>query len=261
MGVPLRASFVNQVPDRLAELDELGQPVLARSYLGPAGCAGLYFGAAVGAPLGEWRSRALPGSPSRAAGWAALAPPGWASWDTGRQLATQGGGPWSPRAPRLNRSGPAITGRVSPIGNRGWAGPGVKTARHLLNSSLLATLGLGAAPVFTCARRVEHRSPRPRLARRAYRAGRGPFPLPLTGRFSTGAQACSYLTSGRPWRGASCTYLFAGLGRCCGGRARVEWGSVLGRSCHADRVRSSSSSYASQQFSIHLRYPATLSNS
>jgi len=38
-------------------------------------------------------------------------------------------------------------------------------------------------------------------------------------------------------------------------------GGVQGRSCHADRVRSSSSSYASQQFSIHLRYPATLSNS
>ncbi len=153
MGVPLRASFVNQVPDQLAELDELGQPVLARSYLGPAGCAGRYYGAAVGAPLGEWRSRALPGSPSRVAGWAAL---GWASWDTGRQLATQGGDPWSPRAPRLSRKWARhyhSTGRMSPIGNRGWAGPGVKTARHLLNSSLLATLGLDAAPVITYAQR------------------------------------------------------------------------------------------------------------
>ena len=61
------------------------------------------FGAAVGAPLGEWRGWTKPGSPSRAAGWTALAPPGWASWDTGRQLATQGGDPWSPRAPRLSR--------------------------------------------------------------------------------------------------------------------------------------------------------------
>ncbi len=43
----------------------------------------------------------MPGSPSRAAGWAALAPPGWTSRDTDRQLATQGGDPWSPRAPRL----------------------------------------------------------------------------------------------------------------------------------------------------------------
>ncbi len=68
----------------------------------------------------------LSGSPSRVAGWAALAPPGWASWDTGRHLATQGGGPWSPRAPRLKGTGPAIKGRVGPIRNRGWAGPGVK---------------------------------------------------------------------------------------------------------------------------------------
>ena len=68
---------------------------------GPLAAPAVYYGAAVGAPLGEWRGRALPGSPSRAAGWAALAPPGWASWDTGRQLATQGGDPWSPRAPRL----------------------------------------------------------------------------------------------------------------------------------------------------------------
>ena len=97
----------------------------------------------------------------------------------------------------------------------------MKTARHLLNSSLLATLGLGAAPVFTCARRVEHRSPRPRLARRAYRTGRGPFPLPLTGRFSTGAQACSYLMSGRPWRGGAFTYLYGDRRCSCGVRAGV----------------------------------------
>ena len=93
---------------------------------GPLAAPTIFLGAAVGAPLGEWRRRALPGSPSRVAGWAALAPPGWASWDTGRQLATQGGGPWSPRAPRLNGTGPAITGRVGPIGNRGWARPGMK---------------------------------------------------------------------------------------------------------------------------------------
>ena len=104
----------------------------------------------------------------------------------------------------------------------------MKSARHLLNSSLLATLGLGAAPVITYAQRVGQRPPRPCFARRAYRTGQGPFPLPLTGRFSTGAQACSYLTSGRPWRGASCTYLFAGLRRCCGERAGVEWGACWG---------------------------------
>ena len=138
----------------------------------------------------------------------------------------------------------------------------MKSARHLLNSGLLATLGLGVVPIITCAWRVGQRSPRPRLARRAYRTGRGPFPLPLTGRFSTGAQACSYLMSGRPWRGGGLHLPVCRpeveLWRACW---CVVKGGVQGRSCHADRVRSSSSSYASQQFSIHLRYPATLSNS
>jgi hypothetical protein len=213
VGVPLRASFVNQVPDRLAELDELGQPVLARSYLGPAGCAGRYYGAAVGAPLGEWRSRALPGSPSRAAGWAALAPPGWASWDTGRQLATQGGDPWSPRAPRLSRNQARRYGPGGPYWKPRLSGPGVKTVRYLLNGSPRAALGLGDSPVVVSAQRVGRRPPRPCLARRAYRTRPGPFPMPLTGRFSTGAQASSYLASDRPWRGAPCTYLFGDLGR------------------------------------------------
>ena len=92
-------------------------PLLARGYLGPAGCAAIC--AAVGAPLGEWRAGTLPGSPSRAAGLAALAPPGWAQWDTGRQLATQGGGPWSPRAPHFNRTGPTVTVGAGPAENRG----------------------------------------------------------------------------------------------------------------------------------------------
>jgi hypothetical protein len=46
----------------------------------------LLCGAAVGAPLGEWLGGTVLGSPSLAAGRAAVAPPGWASGDTGRQL-------------------------------------------------------------------------------------------------------------------------------------------------------------------------------
>jgi len=93
----------------------------------------------------------LPGSPSRAAGWAALAPPGWASWDTGRQLATQGGDPWSPRAPHFSGTGPTVTGRVGPTGSRGWTGPGVKSARHLMSSSQFGHPGAGrSARIHVC---------------------------------------------------------------------------------------------------------------
>lgn len=170
-------------------------PLPARGYLGPAGCAAIC--AAVGAPLGEWRAGTLPGSPSRATGLAALAPPGWAQWDTGRQLATQGGGPWSPRAPHLNRTGPTVTVGAGPAETEAGHARG-ESKWYLSNSSPPATLALGTAPVISCARRVGSHPPRPCLAKRAYRTGRGPFPSPLTGRFSTGAQACSYLLQKSP---------------------------------------------------------------
>jgi hypothetical protein len=140
----------------------------------------------------------LSGSPSRVAGWAALAPPGWGSWDTGRQLATQGGGPWSPRAPRLNRNRAHHYGPGGPYWKPRLGGARGEITRYLLNSSLRAALGLGDSPVIMSAQRVGRRPPRLCLARRAYWTGQGPFPMPLTGRFSTGAQACSYLASGRP---------------------------------------------------------------
>ncbi len=118
----------------------------------------------------------------------------------------------------------------------------MKAARYLLNSSLLAALGLGDTPMIVCAWRVGHRPPRPCFARRAYRTEQGPFPLPLTGRFSTGAQACTYLSSG----GVACPAPLFRRGGALRLRARVR--AVVGvpdRSCPADRVRSSSSSYAS----------------
>ena len=54
--------------------------------------------------------------------------------------------------------------------------PGVKGGAYLSNNGPPATLALGVAPVVSCARRVGRRPPRPRLPKRAYRAGRGPFP-------------------------------------------------------------------------------------
>ena len=108
----------------------------------------------------------------------------------------------------------------------------MKTARYLLNGGLLATLGLGAVPVITHARRVGQRSPRPCLAKRAYWTGQGPFPLPLTGRFSTGARACPYLTSGRSWRGVPCAPCYCGAGSGSCERAGVRWG----RECRGARA-------------------------
>ncbi len=93
---------------------------------------------------------------------------------------------------------------------------------YLLNGGLLAALGLGAVPVITCARRVGQRSPRPCLARRAYWTGQSPFPLPLTGRFSTGARACPYLTPGRSWRGVPCAPCYCVAGSCGCERAGVR---------------------------------------
>jgi hypothetical protein len=219
------------------------------------------FGAAVGAPLGEWRGWTKPGSPNRAAGWTALAPPGWASWDTGRQLAIQGGDPWSPRAPRLSgkrarRYGPGGPhwkprlgrargeNRAAPAEQQpaGHPGTGRSARLHvcLARGATFPTASLGQACL-------------PDRTRPLSVASHGPL-----------LHGCASLLvpDVRPtlaWRILHLPVCLPGamLRRACEGGV----GSVLGRSCHADRVRSSSSSYASQQFSIHLRYPATLSNS
>jgi hypothetical protein len=217
--------------------DRAGQPIRTRSYLGPgpAGCADRFLGAAVGAPLGEWRGRLVPGSPSRVAGWAALTPQARLLGTWTASFAIQGCGPWSPRAPHFReKPGPPLRAGRALLNSR-RAVPGVKADGAC--RAVACWLHWGCTLFHVSARRVENRSPRPCLARRAYWTGRGPFPLPLTGRFSTGARAHSHLASGRPWRDETCIHLFGAFERCIGGRARVRWGRVPGRSCPADRVR------------------------
>jgi len=109
--------------------------------------------------------------------------------------------------------------------------PRVKGKWYLSNSSPPATLALGTAPVVSCARRVGRHPPRPSLAKRAYRAGRGPFPSPLTGRFSTGAQACSYLLQKSPGAADPACSCCAPCGWC--GDVCVGVGSGGDRGAHA----------------------------
>jgi hypothetical protein len=65
-------------------------------------------GAAVGAPLGEWRGGTVQGSPSRAAGRAAVAPPGWASGDTDSQLPLKAAARGVRGRPILTEPGPPL---------------------------------------------------------------------------------------------------------------------------------------------------------
>ena len=162
-------------------------------------------------------------------------------WDTGRQLATQGGDPWSPRAPRLNGTGPAITGRAGPVINRGWAGPGVKTTWYLMSGGLLAALGQGAVPVITYARRVGAPFPTALLGQACLLDRTGPLSVASHGPLLHGCASLP-VPDVRPvlaWPVTARREAGVASVRACG------VGGSAGCSCPADRVRSTSSSYAS----------------
>ncbi len=164
MGVPPRAPFVNRVLNCRADRDVPASP--GPDLPGTRWLRRPLSGAAVGAPLGarEWRGGTVPGSPSRAAGRAAVAPPGWGTGDTGRQLPLKA----AARASGV-RGRPILTARN--LARRYWPGepwwkqrravPGVKAERCLPNGGPQAALDRTSASAQSCALRVGRRPPRP----------------------------------------------------------------------------------------------------
>jgi hypothetical protein len=171
---------------------------------------------------------------SESCGWPdrAVAPPGWASeGEHGPPTATQGGGPWSPRAPRLNINRARRYWPGEPWWKPQRAVPGVKVERYLPSDGPRAALGRTSASAHACARRVGpgRRFPRLCYARRAYRAGRaslapaaqGPFfhgcaglprHVPVPGNFSLPSESARRLGQERTCFGAAAADVCLGEG-------------------------------------------------
>ncbi len=211
----------------------------------------------------------MPGSPSRGAGRAAVALPGWASGDTGRQLPLKAAARGVQGRPVLSEPGPPLLAgralvetaassaggesRAVPANRRPTGRPGSDQCVRILMICVSVCSARGAAPptALLCQACLPgDRAGRASLAT----AAQGPF---FHGCASLHVPGSRYLRrGGRVGREPAAERTEQGGGGVCG---RCGRGGRPGRSCPADRVRSTSGSYASQQFSIHLRYPATLS--
>ena len=180
---------------------------------------------------------------SESCGWPdrAVAPPGWASEGehgppTATQLELEGGGPWSPRAPRLNRDKPGpplLAGRAlveTAAGSAGGESRAVPAKRRPAGRPG-SDQCVGTASAHACARRVGpgRRFPRLCYARRAYRAGRaslapaaqGPFfhgcaglprHVPVPGNFSLPSESARRLGQERTCFGAAAADVCLGEG-------------------------------------------------
>ena len=131
----------------------------------------------------------------------------------------------------------------------------MKTTWYLMSGGLLAALGQGAVPVITYARRVGATFPTALLGQACLLDRTGPLSVASHGPLLHGCASLP-VPDVRPvlaWRALRALLPRGGKRelRACG---RAVWEGVPGRSCPADRVRSTSSSYASNN-SVYISGP------